>query len=84
MDYQWHDFIGNLGVVMIVVAYYLLQTERTTSRAIAYLSANAVGAGLVLISLFGEFNLSAFLVEFFWLIISLYGLVQQNKVPSRT
>jgi hypothetical protein len=41
-----------------------------------------VGAGLVLISLFGEFNLSAFLVEFFWLIISLYGLAQQNKFSA--
>lgn len=84
MDYQWHDFIGNLGVAMIVTAYYLLQTERTTSQAIAYLSANAVGACLVLISLFGEFNLSAFLVEFFWLIISLYGLVQQNRFSARS
>jgi hypothetical protein len=47
MDYQWHDFIGNLGVAMIVIAYYLLQTERTTSRAAAYFSANAVRACLV-------------------------------------
>lgn len=80
MIYEWHDFVGNLGVAMIVVSYYLLQTGRTTSNASTYLSANAIGAFLVLVSLLGEFNLSAFLVEFFWLMISLYGLYQKNSL----
>jgi len=78
--YEWHDFIGNLGVSMIVISYYLLQTERTTSDATAYLSANATGAFLILVSLLGEFNLSAFLVEIFWLLISLYGLYKKNRL----
>ena len=78
MIYEWHDFIGNLGVSMIVISYYLLQTERTTSDATAYLSANATGAFLILVSLLGEFNLSAFLVEIFWLLISLYGLYKKT------
>lgn len=80
MIYEWHDFVGNLGVAMIVVSYYMLQTGRTTSQATGYLSANATGALLVLVSLLGEFNLSAFLVEFFWLMISLYGLYQKNSL----
>lgn len=80
MIYEWHDFIGNLGVSMIVISYYLLQTERTTSDATAYLSANATGAFLILVSLLGEFNLSAFLVEIFWLLISLYGLYKKNRL----
>jgi hypothetical protein len=35
---------------------------------------NASGAVLVMISLALRFNLSAFLMEAFWLLISLYGL----------
>jgi len=31
---------------------------------------------LVVISLFYSFNLSAFLVEIFWLLISVYGLIR--------
>jgi hypothetical protein len=82
MIYEWHDFIGNLGVAMIVVSYYLLQIGRTTSGASSYLWANATGAFLVLISLLGEFNLSAFLVEIFWLLISVYGLYKKNRLIS--
>ncbi|MBT3428724.1 MAG: hypothetical protein HOL98_04615 [Gammaproteobacteria bacterium] len=80
MIYEWHDFIGNLGVALIVVSYYSLQIGRTTSKASSYLWANATGASLVLVSLLGEFNLSAFLVEIFWLLISIYGLYKKNRL----
>jgi hypothetical protein len=35
-----------------------------------------VGALLVVVSLLYRFNLSAFLVEIFWLLISIYGLIK--------
>jgi hypothetical protein len=34
-----------------------------------------LGAALVLVSLYFEFNFSAFLIESFWLAISILGLV---------
>jgi len=43
---------------------------------LSYLLLNAVGAMLVMISLMFRFNLSAFLMEAFWLLISLYGLAK--------
>ncbi len=78
MEYQWHDLVGNLGVVFIVACYFLLQHGRLTSQSFAYLAFNGIGAALVLISLIGEFNLSAFLVEFFWVVISLYGIFKNR------
>ena len=76
MDYSWFDLVGNIGVLLMVVAYLLLQLEKLSSSAVSYLLLNAVGAVLVIISLMFRFNLSAFLMEAFWLLISLYGLTK--------
>jgi len=35
---------------------------------------NALGALLILISLYYSFNFPSFIVEFFWLLISLFGV----------
>ena len=75
MGLAWHDAIGGLGVAMIVLTYLLLQLQRLDSRGLSYSFLNGVGASLVIFSLMYEFNLSAFLMELFWLLISLLGLV---------
>ena len=85
MDYQWHDMLGNFGVVMIVVAYFLLQIGRVSGQNPWYSAVNGIGAALVLVSLSFEFNLSAALVEGFWLVISLLGLILSlRRSKSRT
>jgi hypothetical protein len=76
VDYSWFDLIGNIGVLLMVIAYLLLQLEKLSGSALSYLLLNAVGAVLVMISLMFRFNLSAFLMEAFWLLISLYGLTK--------
>jgi len=76
LNYSWFDLAGNVGVLMMVIAYLLLQLERLSSSAVSYLLLNAVGALLVLLSLLFHFNLSAFLMEVFWLLISLFGLAK--------
>lgn len=76
MNYGWFDLVGNIGVLLMVIAYLLLQLEKLSSSALSYLLLNAVGAMLVMISLMFRFNLSAFLMEAFWLLISLYGLAK--------
>ena len=76
MDYSWFDLVGNVGVLLMVIAYLLLQLEKLSSSATSYLLLNAAGAVMVIISLMFRFNLSAFLMEVFWLLISLYGLAK--------
>jgi len=71
---HWYDVVGSLGAAMIIGAYFILQIGRVTSDSEMYLLANAVGAALILISLSVNFNLSAFVIEAFWLAISLFGL----------
>ncbi len=79
MDYSLFDFAGNIGVLMMVIAYLLLQVDKLSSSSITYLLLNAAGAVLVMISLVFRFNLSAFLMEAFWLLISLFGLARSLR-----
>ncbi len=76
MNYSWFDLAGNIGVVLMVIAYLLLQLGKLSSSAVSYSLLNALGAVLVIISLMFHFNLSAFLMEAFWLLISLIGLTK--------
>jgi hypothetical protein len=43
---------------------------------------NAVGAFLVMVSLLFDFNLAAFLMEAFWFLISLFGLLRPLVAKS--
>lgn len=74
--FEYYDVAGTTGVILIVVSYFLLQTERMRSNSLTYSVNNAVGAALILFSLYFEFNVSAFLIEFFWLLISIVGIVR--------
>lgn len=80
MAYEWHDFLGNLGVLAILGCYLLLQLDKLKSDDIRFSLLNGLGALLVLISLIYEFNFSAFLIEFFWLLISVIGLYRSWAV----
>lgn len=84
MTNSWFDIIGLIGVVLIVVAYLLLQLEKLPCSAPSYSLLNAAGAFLVMVSLFFDFNLSAFLMEVFWFLISLFGLARHFFLQTKT
>jgi hypothetical protein len=74
MSFEWYDILGTLGVGVIIITYVLLQIERVRSDELIYSVLNAVGAALILVSLYFEFNLPSVVVEVFWLLISLFGI----------
>ncbi len=76
MAVQFHDIVGLIGIVMIVGSYFLLQTGRIRSDNLNYPVLNGLGALCVLYSIAFAFNLSAFLIEMFWVIISVIGIVR--------
>jgi hypothetical protein len=73
LSLSWFDLTGFIGVVLIVIAYMLLQLNKLPSSRPAFSLLNAIGAFLVMVSLVFDFNLSAFLMEAFWFVISLFG-----------
>jgi hypothetical protein len=76
MSYQFYDFVGNLGVLFIVGSYGLVQLRRMSATGLVYTLLNIFGAMFILYSLLYDFNLSAVIVEVFWLLASLMGLVR--------
>lgn len=77
--YQW---IGFVGMAFVVFAYLLLQADKYTTKSLQYQLLNLVGAVLLLISLFVHFNLGSFIIEVFWIIITLYGMYKNLKKPK--
>ena len=85
MTYAWHDAVGNIGAAVLVVAYLLLQTGRIRTEQLVYSVLNGVGAALIIVSLTVELNKSAMIIEVFWLLLSLYGIVRwmsRDRVAS--
>lgn len=69
------DIIGLLGVVIMLVAYFLLSLRKISAEAMSYPILNALGSLMVMFSLFYAWNLSAFVMELCWFLISLYGML---------
>ena len=86
MSYSIYDFAGNIGVSLILAAYLLIQLNKLSGQDLIYSVMNGVGASLVLFSLYYDFNLSSVIVEGFWLIISLVGIIRYfiKKNEDRT
>lgn len=76
MSLAWYDVVGTGGVMLIVAAYFLLQVGRVEARSPLYSWLNLIGASMILVSLFFTFNFSSFVIEIFWIAISLVGLVR--------
>ncbi len=70
------DIIGNIGVVCFLLAYFLLQKGKILHTQLSYLLLNLAGALLLIFSLLINWNLSAFLLEVAWALISIYGIIK--------
>jgi hypothetical protein len=82
MNYGLIDFVGNIGVAILIVTYLMLQLNKLKSDDLAYSLLNAVGAGLIAASLVGKFNLSALLIEVFWVLISFIGIYRYFRLKT--
>lgn len=76
MQFTFYDLIGTIGVGITILTYVLLQMRKLRSESLLYSLLNAIGSGLIIFSLIFSFNFPAFIVEFLWVIISLYGIVR--------
>ena len=82
MNYGLLDLLGNIGVIVLMVTYLMLQLNKLSSEALAYSVLNAVGAGLIVLSLTSNFNLSALMVEVFWVLISCVGIYRYFRLRA--
>ncbi len=76
MEIHIYDIVGLIGVAFIVGTYFLSQIGRMKVDQPLYPALNGVGALLILYSLAFTFNAASFVIELFWLAISVVGLAR--------
>jgi hypothetical protein len=72
-----HSIAGVAGSALVIVAYFANQQEWLSAKDWRYSAVNLVGALLILLSLYFDWNLAAAVMEGFWALISVYGLYRQ-------
>jgi hypothetical protein len=83
------DFIGYIGVALLIVTYAMLQLDRIDPKGFWYSFNNMIVAMLVTVSLLYTMNKASMVIEVFWFIISVYGMVmyysrQQKKKDAES
>ncbi|GLQ96550.1 CBU_0592 family membrane protein [Dyella mobilis] len=75
MTFYWHDWAGYIGVVLVLLAFLLLQAHKLHGNGLVFQLMNVFGAiGVMLSLLFGAFNAAAFFMQLAWLLIGVYGI----------
>ena len=70
------SMIGMLGVVILLFAYFLLLFKKISGHSVFYFTLNLLGALMIMYSLIFDWNLSAFVMEVTWSLISLLGIIR--------
>lgn len=79
----WFDWVGFAGVGCVLGAYLALTLGKLSAARPPYLLLNAIGSALLLVSLAFAFNLSAVVIQVFWIAISVIGLARYARGRSR-
>ena len=77
------DIVGIFGVVLLLVAYFLLTTNRMSSQGLRYQLFNFIGAAFILYSLLFNFNLASVAIEVSWIFISIIGMYRIQSVNNK-
>ena len=72
--------ISLLGMVCVVFAYLAVERDWLNNKDVKFYVINLTGGILLLISLLINFNLGSFVIEIFWITISMMGIINHYKV----
>lgn len=82
MYYTVMAALGLLGSAFVIVAFFANQQGWLSASDWRYSLVNLVGALLILISLYAEWNLPSAVIEAFWAAISIYGLWRARRTAA--
>jgi hypothetical protein len=77
----FYQIIGLFGAGLYLTSYALLQYRRNFARSVTYSLMNLAAAACMIISLSGDWNLAAYIIQLAWLVISAYGLYKCFFIP---
>ena len=64
----------------MVAAYFATQMRMMNSDDLAFPVVNLLGSVLIVYSLLENFNLASMLIEGFWILISIIGIIQHFRL----
>ena len=82
MNFNWYDWAGYIGVVLVLLAFLLLQAHKLRGNGLIYQLMNVLGALGVMLSLMfsqGPINWPAFLMQLAWIVIGVFGIVHSTR-----
>jgi paired small multidrug resistance pump len=82
MTFAWYDVVGFAGTLMILAAFAAQQMGKLRGDGATYQLLNLFGAVGILVSLLGSFNVSVFVLESAWVLVSAYGLWRSRKARA--
>ncbi|MBA2710639.1 MAG: hypothetical protein H0U57_08630 [Tatlockia sp.] len=77
------DFVGSVGVTLILGAYLFSQLKHLSVDSVLYLLSNLIGSLLITYSLYFHWNLASFIIELAWCSISILGLVRVYRKSNK-
>lgn len=70
---------GFVGAALVIGAFFANQQGWLSSEDWRFPLANLLGAALIMVSLYAEWNFPSAVIEGFWIVISAYGLVRSSR-----
>ncbi len=70
------NIAGFIGVAVLIAAYFANQQRWLRSDDWRFPAANLLGAALIFLSLWFEWNFPSAVIEIIWALISLWGIVK--------
>jgi hypothetical protein len=74
-----YDIAGFAGAALIIATYFANQQRWLPSHDWRFPCLNFFGSSLILASLYFEWNFPSVVIEWFWLAISLWGLIKSLR-----
>jgi len=81
MTFLWHDWAGYIGVVLVLLAFLLLQAHKLRGNGLLYQLMNVLGALGVALSLVLSvvINCPALVMQVAWMVIGIFGIVHSTR-----
>lgn len=82
MSALFFNVAGFIGIWLMIVAYFLMNTGKWRDDEPRFHACNLIGALLVMVSLMHAWNLAVFVMECAWGSVAAYGLWQSLRRPK--
>lgn len=76
--------VGFIGVGMILLSYYMIQSGKWRAEDARYCWVNITGSVGVLISLIEAFNWPSLVIQVAWITITLYGMGKRALIARQS